>query len=266
MGDEEDGAPVRGQIADDREQAVSLLWREDRGRLVEDQDFRVTIERLQDLDPLANPDRKPADDRRRIDLQMKAPSERADFGDRRGTVDEAEPPRLAGVDDVLPYGERIEELEGLVDHAHAFSDGVESRAETDFHASQDDPPLVGRLHAVEDRHQGRFPGAVLSHDRVDFAARRLEVDVVVGDERAIAFDDADRLELDFRHRRPLAYLASFIGSSTLSLPEAISSRSAFTFSITSGYLAIRQPDFSTPGSRPVRVMPPSARPSAATCG
>ena len=79
VGDEEDRAPVRGQIADDREQAVALLRRQDRRRLVEDQDLRVAIERLQDLDALANPDRKPADDRRRIDLKMKAPSKRADF-------------------------------------------------------------------------------------------------------------------------------------------------------------------------------------------
>ena len=70
VGDEEDRAPVGGEVADDAEQAVALLRRQDRGRLVEDEDARVAIERLQDLDALAHADRKPADDRVRIDLEV----------------------------------------------------------------------------------------------------------------------------------------------------------------------------------------------------
>ena len=189
--DEDDGAPVRSQIADHGKEAVALLRRQHRRRFVEDQDPCVAIERLQDLHPLPHADREPPDDRAGIDLEMIARRELADFRYRRRTIEEAGALRLAAVDHVLPDRQRIEELEGLMNHAHAFSDGVEGGAEADLPAPQQDPSLVGRLHPVEDRHQCRFSGAVFAHDRVHFAALDREADMVVGDKRAVTLDDAD---------------------------------------------------------------------------
>jgi hypothetical protein len=122
---------------------------------------------------------------------MIALRERPDFRDRRRTIEEAGALRLAAVDHVFPDRQRIEELEGLVNHAYPFSDGVERGAVVDLPAPQQDPPLVGRLHPVEDRHQCRFSGAVLAHDRMHFAALDREADMVVGDKRAVTLDDAD---------------------------------------------------------------------------
>ena len=46
---------------------VGLLRREHGGRLVEDQDPRLAVERLQDLDPLLLADRELPDARARVD-------------------------------------------------------------------------------------------------------------------------------------------------------------------------------------------------------
>ena len=64
--------PSRDQRAQRREQRLGLLRREHRGRLVEDQDARVAVERLQDLDALALADREIADARVGVDGQAEA--------------------------------------------------------------------------------------------------------------------------------------------------------------------------------------------------
>ncbi len=50
--DEHDGRAVRAQLAQDAEQLVHLLRRQDGRRLVEDEHARAVIERLEDLHPL----------------------------------------------------------------------------------------------------------------------------------------------------------------------------------------------------------------------
>ena len=52
VGDEDDGLAPRGEAADDLEELLRLLRREHCRGLVEDEDVRLAIERLQDLDAL----------------------------------------------------------------------------------------------------------------------------------------------------------------------------------------------------------------------
>ena len=52
VADEDDRHVLRRQRAEDGEQILRLLRRQDGGRLVEDEDVRVPVERLQDLDAL----------------------------------------------------------------------------------------------------------------------------------------------------------------------------------------------------------------------
>ena len=72
VGDEDDGAALLDQCADRREQLGHLLRREHCGRLVEDKDARVAVERLQDLDALLLADRQLPDRRQRIYMQAKS--------------------------------------------------------------------------------------------------------------------------------------------------------------------------------------------------
>ena len=70
--------PARDERAQHGEELVDLLRRQHRGRLVEDQDARVAVERLEDLDALLLADADLLDDRVGIDGQaVLAPTARA---------------------------------------------------------------------------------------------------------------------------------------------------------------------------------------------
>ena len=177
------------------------------------------IERLQDLDALAHPDRKRADPRAGIDREPVARGEFADLVARRardrGTARAGARPE----DDILPDGQRVEQLERLMHHAHARRDRVERRAETDLLAAQPDRSLVRPLQAVDEAHQRRLARAVLAHDRVDLADLGRKDRHGRWRGAAVALDDADRLELR-RPSRRAAYFA-IMGSATLTAPLTI---------------------------------------------
>ena len=118
-----------------------------------------------------------------------------DFAARLAPVDEDGSRRFGAEDDVFPDGQRGEQLERLMNHAHAGGDRIQRRAEAHFDAAQEDAPLVGRLQAVEDAHQGRLAGAVLAHHRVNLSALDGKIDVIVGEDGAVTLDDADRFQL-----------------------------------------------------------------------
>ena len=88
--------PSAGETPHHREQAVALLRRQDRGRLVENEHARVAIERLEDFHALAHADRKPPTDRvgvdgetmalREVRRPWRAPRRRSMKGPRRGSA------------------------------------------------------------------------------------------------------------------------------------------------------------------------------------
>ena len=67
--DEDHRPAVVGHLPQRPEQHLGLLRREHRGRLVEDQDAGVAVERLQDLDPLLLAERELPDPRPRVDRE-----------------------------------------------------------------------------------------------------------------------------------------------------------------------------------------------------
>ena len=73
VGDEDDGPAVGGHRANRLEQGVRLLRREHRRRLVEDEDARVLVQRLENLDPLLLAERELPDPGARIDREAEAP-------------------------------------------------------------------------------------------------------------------------------------------------------------------------------------------------
>ena len=70
VGDQDDRLPLGLQVLEDAEQVVGLGRGQHAGRLVEDQDVALAVERLQDLDPLLEPDRELADHRVGVDLEL----------------------------------------------------------------------------------------------------------------------------------------------------------------------------------------------------
>ena len=92
-----------------------------------------------------------------------------------------------------------------------------------------DLAAVGRVEAVEDRHQRRFAGAVLADDAVDRAAFDDEIDVAVGVDGAEALVDSDELDSSFSHPagshiiflyHPVKTLACRLSHANRARPEA----------------------------------------------
>ena len=73
-----DRPTLGGHLAQRVEQRGRLLGRQDRGRLVEDQDARLAVQRLQDLHPLLLADRQLPDTRPRVDVEAVALAELGD--------------------------------------------------------------------------------------------------------------------------------------------------------------------------------------------
>ena len=75
VADEDDAVALGGQAAQDLEDLLGLLGRQDRRRFVEDEDPGVAVEGLEDLDPLLPADRQRPDLGLRVDLEAEPPAE-----------------------------------------------------------------------------------------------------------------------------------------------------------------------------------------------
>ena len=192
--------PSRGEAAQDGEDLGGLLRGQDRGRLVEDEDPGLAVERLEDLDPLLPADRQGLDLGLGVDLEAEALAELDDPAVRLLAVEEdAVGHRLLAEEDVLGDGEHRHEHEVLVDHADAAGDRVGRPVDRDGRAVEQDLALVRDGQPVQDVHEGRLAGAVLAEQGVDLAGPQVEADVVVGEHAGIAFRDPPHLER--RHER-----------------------------------------------------------------
>ena len=200
VGDQDDGAALRLEVAQDAEEMVGLLRRQHAGGLVEDQDVRAAEERLEDLDPLLHADRQARHRRVEVDLEAVVALERRDLGRARSAPVGQGEAALGAEQQVLEHGERLDQHEVLVDHADAGLDRVLRALDRRGLAVDQDLAAVGLVEAVEDVHQGRLAGAVLADDAVDRAGRDDQVDVAVGVDEAEAL--VDPAQLDRRGQRP----------------------------------------------------------------
>ena len=189
--DEDDGAPVVGHRPQRPEQVRRLLRGQDGGRLVEDQDPGLAIERLQDLDPLLLADGELPDPRAGIHRHAVALAELRHALLDRARVQAEGAPQVARVaeHDVLGDRERLHEPEVLVHHADPRLDPVARGVEGDGRAVDLELSLVGAVEAGEDVREGALAGAVLTEESVHLALERLEVDAVVGDDAREALRD-----------------------------------------------------------------------------
>jgi hypothetical protein len=202
VADEDDRDALALELAQDLEQVGGLLRRQHSRRLVEDQDVGVPIERLQDLDPLLLAHRDGVDAGVRIHVELERSRQLAHATRGCAFVEQhAFPCGFRAEDDVLGHGHHRDEHEVLVHHADARVDRILRGREGDGLAVQPELALVGLVQPVQDVHQRRLAGAVLTEQRVNLAARQLEVDMVVGDDARERLDDPAHLEnWDVGHR------------------------------------------------------------------
>ena len=184
-----------GEAAQDGEDLLGLLWRQDRRRLVQHQDRGFAVERLEDLDPLLPADRQRADLGVRIDLEAEPPAELDDPPARLLAVEEDRVRhRLVAEEDVLGDRQHRHEHEVLVDHADPSGDRVGGPADLTGLAVEQDLALVWRGEPVQDVHQRRLAGAVLAEQGVDLAGRTSRSMLSFATTPGIALGDAAHLE------------------------------------------------------------------------
>jgi hypothetical protein len=152
VGDEDDGDAALFQRFQNLEELVGLLRRQDAGRLVEDQDLAIPVERLQDLDPLLLAHGKVADDRVGIDREPVVALQPLDLGARLADAALDQHAALRAEHHVLDHAEGIDQHEVLVDHADAGGDRVLRIADPRRLAVDLDGAAIGLVEAVEDAH------------------------------------------------------------------------------------------------------------------
>ena len=210
VADEDDAVTLGGEPAQDGEDLLGLLGREDRRRLVEDEDPRLAVEGLEDLDPLLPSDRQAADLGVRVDLEAE-PLDRARgsacwasrWSRKTGLAIVSSPRRMFSA--TVRTGTSMKCWWTMLMPRAIASDGPVIWTGS---PSSRISPSSGAGEAVEDVHQGRLAGAVLAEQGVDLAGPDVEVDAVVGDHARIALRDAAHLERGRAERGRLAHLAS----------------------------------------------------------
>ena len=226
MADEDDRLPLGLERADDREQLLRLLRREDGRGLVEDEDLRSPVEGLQDLDPLLHPHGDGVDPGLGTDGEAETLRELPDALLRSIEIEERPAVRLDAEHDVLGHRHHGDEHEVLVDHADAVVDRHVGRVDAQGSPVQADLALVRVVEAVEDAHERRLARPVLAEERVHLALDEVEVDVVVRDDAGEPLRDAAQLEKGrIRHGRRVEGRAWARPSSRLTIRRSTAGRS-----------------------------------------
>src|SRR5207249_8821680 len=180
VADEDDARALRAKLPEHAEDLARLLRREDGGRLVEDEDPRVAVDRLEDLNALLLADGELIDAGRGLDIEPQLLREQPDPLRRLGEVEDlADANDLLSENDVLGDREDRDQHEVLVHHADPACDRVGGVADRHGPAVDADLAFVRRDEAVEDVHERRLARAVLAEQRVDLAFAEVEVDRVV---------------------------------------------------------------------------------------
>ena len=179
VADEDDRAPRLPELPQIVEEILRLVRREHGRRLVQDEDLDASVQRLQDLHALLLADGEVFHHGSGIHPE----------GVRLGELDHAlaggidvqARPALLAQDDVLGDREGVDQDEMLVDHADPQRDRVAGRGDLHLVASDEDPPAVRRVHAVQHPHERGLAGAVLSDQRMHLTRAQLEIHLVVGE-------------------------------------------------------------------------------------
>src|SRR5690606_31722926 len=91
----------------------------------------------------------------------------------------------------------------LMDHADAGGDGVVGTPYRGRLAAHADFAAVGLIKTVENRHERRLAGAILTHYSVDASFRHFKIDVAISMDWPEALIDADQFDCGLCHALPV---------------------------------------------------------------
>ena len=190
VGDQQNGGALLAQAIEHAKQMLGLLRRQDRGRLVQDQNPGAPVQRLENLQALAVADRQRGHALVQIDQQTGAAHQRVELDANRRLGALQQPVRLGTEHDVVQRAQRVDQHEVLVHHANAQRDRIVGLADAGGLAKDLDLSAVGAVKAVQDRHQRALAGAVLTDDAVHRRRPHVQRNIGVGLDRAKALVDA----------------------------------------------------------------------------
>ncbi len=182
MRDIDDGRALRAHARQHGEQPRDFMLLEGGGRLVENEDAALPVERPADGDQLALGERERS--HRAIDVGRKIElcQDCARVGAHAGAVDQGERPKLADRQiaerNIFSNRERRHKPQFLRDRDDASRDCIMRAREVAGYAVHLDLPAIGPVYAGQDANERRLAGAVLTDDRVNFAKPNVEVDPV----------------------------------------------------------------------------------------
>ena len=192
--DDDDGLAVLLHRAHDGKEFFRLLRRQNRRRLVQNEDVRAAVEDLDDLHRLFFRDGHIVDLLFGIDVKAVFSGDRADL-----FVDAARTVALFLPDaehDVLRRREDVDELEVLMHHADLIAEGVLRRGDDDLPPVDEDLPFVGVVDARDHVHERRLAAAVLAEQSEDLSLPEREIDALVRRDRAEIFADVFEFQGD----------------------------------------------------------------------
>jgi hypothetical protein len=203
VADQDYGAAFGGDLTQRAHQVLGLLWRKDCRRLVEDENGRTALQRLEDLDALLFANRQQPHRTRRVDLQVIAPAKLPGLADESARVQTKRHARQA---EQQVLGDRLAGHQAvvLIDHANASSDRIPRCVKRDGSAVDGDLACIGSVQTSQDAHERGFARPVLAQQRVHFAPARRKVDAVVG-------NNARKCLVDTHHRHGVSHARSLQG-------------------------------------------------------
>ena len=194
VADEDEGVAFGRHPPQRPEQLVDFLGRQHGRRLVENQDGRAAVERLEDFDTLLLADRQLPYEGAGVHPQAVSLCQLLDPVGHSVRVQRHAAAGREAEGDILRHRQGRDEHKVLMDHADTVADRVGRGADGHGSAVDEDVPGVRLIQPVQDAHQRRLAGAVLAQQRVDLPGTGVEGHPVVGDDPGEALDDAAQLD------------------------------------------------------------------------
>jgi hypothetical protein len=178
MGDIDYRDSVCGQPADNVKQALGFVDRERRGRFVHDHDPGLGNQRFCDLDQLLFADAQLRDWHSKLSVKIKRIQNLASRPNLVFSVhNEKRLKFLLTQKNIFVDLELRDEAELLLDHSYPGPDGITRRSQANAVSIHEDLAFELFYQPGSDFHQRRLSGAVLAHQRMDFARVDFEIDI-----------------------------------------------------------------------------------------
>src|SRR3546814_226970 len=187
-------ALVEDDLSQGAEQLLGLRQRQHGGRLVEDEDRRVTTKALDDLHALSLTGCQLVETGEGVDVKP------VPLGDLRDVAERPLAVETTGLaeGDVLPDRQGTDDAEVLVHHGDAHLGRGEGVLDHHRATVDEDGAGIGRQEPEQHLHESGLAGTVLTEQAVDLTARDAQVDAGASDDLPEPLGDP--LELDRRTR------------------------------------------------------------------